>query len=119
MERFSCSITNANLNACNNLNKTGGFCNKAATDPSRRKAPFRIENQIGFTIGGPLHLPRFGEGGRSIYSGRDRTFFFGSYQRWSDRQLGSGFTLVGAPTAGGPAGTSGCGRKSPTGPGAA
>jgi len=92
---------NANLNACNNLNKTGGFCNKNATDPSLRKAPFRIENQIGFTIGGPLHLPRFGEGGRSIYSGRDRTFFFGSYQRWSDRQLGSGFTLVGAPTAAG------------------
>jgi hypothetical protein len=92
---------NANLNACNNLNKTGGFCNPNATDPSQRKAPFRIENQIGFTIGGPLHLPRFGEGGRSIYSGRDRTFFFGSYQRWSDRQLGSGFTLVGAPTLAG------------------
>jgi hypothetical protein len=90
-----------NLNACSNLNKTGGFCNKNATDPSLRKAPFRIENQIGFTVGGPLHLPRFGEGGPSIYSGKDRTFFFGSYQRWSDRQLGSGFTLVGAPTEAG------------------
>ncbi|MGH9871532.1 MAG: carboxypeptidase regulatory-like domain-containing protein [Pyrinomonadaceae bacterium] len=90
-----------NLNACNNLNKTGGFCKKTATDPSQRKAPFRIENQIGFTIGGPVYLPKFGEGGRSVYSGRDRTFFFGSYQRWSDRQLGSGFTLVGAPTEAG------------------
>lgn len=90
------------LNACNNLNKTGGFCSK----PGRpgfvsEKAPFRIENQIGFTIGGPLHLPRFGEGGPGYISGRDRTFFFGSYQRWSDRQLGSGFTLVGAPTEAG------------------
>jgi hypothetical protein len=90
-----------NLNACNNLNKTGGFCNKNATDESLRKAPFRIENQIGFTIGGPVYLPRFGVGGRSVISGRDRTFFFGSYQRWSDRQLGSGFTLVGAPTEAG------------------
>ncbi|HEV2830063.1 MAG TPA: carboxypeptidase regulatory-like domain-containing protein [Pyrinomonadaceae bacterium] len=90
-----------NLNACNNLNKTGGFCNKDATDPSKRKAPFRIENQIGFTIGGPVYLPKFGEGGRAVHSGRDRTFFFGSYQRWSDRQLGSGFTLVGAPTEAG------------------
>jgi hypothetical protein len=90
-----------NLNACNNLNKTGGFCNKTATDPSLQKAPFRIENQIGFTIGGPVYLPRFGEGGRSVISGRDRTFFFGSYQRWSDRLLGSGFTLVGAPTEAG------------------
>ncbi|MCA1632519.1 MAG: carboxypeptidase regulatory-like domain-containing protein [Acidobacteria bacterium] len=87
-----------NLNACSNLNKTGGFCNPNATDHSKTKAPFRIENQIGFTIGGPVHLPRFGEGGRSFFSGRDRTFFFGSYQRWSNRQLGSGFTLVGAPT---------------------
>jgi hypothetical protein len=32
---------------------------------------------------------------------RDKTFFFGSYQRWTDRQLGSGFTLNGAPTAAG------------------
>ena len=92
---------NNNLNACSNLNKTGGFCNPAATDHSKTKAPFRIENQIGFTIGGPVHIPRFGEGGRSFFSGRDRTFFFGSYQRWSNRQIGSGFTLVGAPTEAG------------------
>lgn len=87
------------LNACNNLNKAGGFCvpgTPAAGQTNKR--PFRIENQIGFTIGGPLHLPRFGEGGASYINGRDRTFFFGSYQRWSDRQLGSGFTLIGAPT---------------------
>ncbi|HEX9425020.1 MAG TPA: carboxypeptidase-like regulatory domain-containing protein [Pyrinomonadaceae bacterium] len=90
------------LNACNNLNKAGGFCVKGTPGPGQtNKRPFRIENQIGFTIGGPLHLPRFGEGGRSYISGRDRTFFFGSYQRWSDRQLGSGFTLVGAPTEAG------------------
>jgi len=87
------------LNACSNTDKRAGFCNENATDPSRQHAPFRIENQIGGTLGGPLHLPRFGEGGPAIISGRDRTFFFGSYQRWSDRQLGSGTTLNGAPTA--------------------
>src|SRR5213594_3301630 len=47
------------------------------------KAPFRIENQIGATAGGPIV--------------KNRTFFFGSYQRWADRRLGSGFTLDGAP----------------------
>lgn len=87
------------LNACSNTDKRAGFCNANATNPSRRHAPFRIENQIGGTLGGPLHLPRFGEGGPTHISGRDRTFFFGSYQRWSDRQLGSGTTLNGAPTA--------------------
>jgi hypothetical protein len=86
------------LNACSNTDKRAGFCNPNATNQSQRHAPFRIENQIGGTLGGPLHLPRFGEGGRSYISGRDRTFFFGSYQRWSDRQLGSGTTLNGAPT---------------------
>ena len=70
-------------------------------DPSRRKAPFRVENQLGGTIGGPLHLPRFGEGGPSWISGRDRTFFFFSLQRWWDRQLGIGQALNGAPTAAG------------------
>ncbi|HEV8426754.1 MAG TPA: TonB-dependent receptor [Pyrinomonadaceae bacterium] len=87
------------LNACSNTDKRAGFCNPNATNLSRRHAPFRIENQIGGTFGGPLHLPRFGEGGPSYISGADRTFFFGSYQRWSDRQLGSGTTLNGAPTA--------------------
>lgn len=87
------------LNACSNNDKRAGFCNPDSTNPSRRHAPFRIENQIGGTIGGPLHLPRFGEGGPTHISGTNRTFFFGSYQRWSDRQLGSGMTLNGAPTA--------------------
>ena len=89
------------LNACSNVQKAGanGFCNPNATDPARRKAPFRIENQLGGTIGGPLHLPRFGEGGPSYVSGTDRTFFFLAVQRWWDRQLGIGQALNGAPTA--------------------
>ncbi|HKO42527.1 MAG TPA: TonB-dependent receptor [Pyrinomonadaceae bacterium] len=32
--------------------------------------------QYGGSLGGPVILPRFGEGGRSTYSGRDRLFFF-------------------------------------------
>jgi hypothetical protein len=87
------------LNACSNTDKRAGFCNADAPSPSRQHAPFRIENQIGGTFGGPLILPRFGEGGASTIDGHDRTFFFTSYQRWSDRQLGSGTTLNGAPTA--------------------
>jgi hypothetical protein len=65
---------NEGLNSRSNLDKRAG----------RTEAPFREENQWGGTLGGPIF--------------RDRTFFFGSYQRWTDRQLGSGFTLSGAPT---------------------
>jgi hypothetical protein len=48
------------------------------------KAPYRVENQLGGTLGGPV-VP-------------GQTFFFGSYQRWTDRRTGSGFTLNGAPS---------------------
>jgi TonB-dependent Receptor Plug Domain len=98
---------NEHLNACNNLDKvaTGaptGFCNKDAASDARKRAPRRNENQVGFTFGGPLTLPVFGEGGdRRVWKGTDKTFIFGDYQRWSDRSLVSGPTLNGAPTAAG------------------
>lgn len=92
---------NQYLNACSNLDKRAGFCNPNATLAENKNAPRRLENQIGFTFGGPLNIPRFGEGVPYFYNGKDRTFFFGDYQRWSDRALGSGFTLRGAPSAAG------------------
>src|ERR1044072_2547646 len=75
------------LNACSNLDKNAGYCNPASTDPSKTHAPFRIENQTGGTIGGPIL--------------KDKLFFFASVQRWWDRQLGSGVTIVGVPTEAG------------------
>src|SRR5258705_6133017 len=98
---------NEHLNACNNLDKvaTGaptGFCNNDAASDARKRAPRRNENQIGFTFGGPLTLPVFGDGGdRHVWKGTNRTFIFVDYQRWSDRSLVSGPTLNGAPTAAG------------------
>ncbi|MFN6963796.1 MAG: carboxypeptidase regulatory-like domain-containing protein [Pyrinomonadaceae bacterium] len=91
---------NEHLNSCSNLDKAAGFCNKLATVESRKRAPRRLENQIGFTVGGPVWLPWLGDGNDPyIWKGKDKTFFFVDYQRWSDRALGSGFTLNGAPTA--------------------
>ena len=58
------------LNALTNVEKRNGL-----TRPGRF-----VRNQFGFAIGGPVHLPRFGEGGPSIISGRDRTFFFTAFQ---------------------------------------
>lgn len=95
---------NNHFNSCSNQDKAGrpgGFCNPTATRDVQQGAPFRLENQIGGTFGGPLYLPRFGEGGSPVVGGKDKTWFFGSLQRWTDRQLGSGFTLSGAPTEAG------------------
>jgi hypothetical protein len=38
------------------------------------------QKQFGGTLGGPLYLPRFGEGGRSTFGGRDKAFFFVAYE---------------------------------------
>ncbi|MGH9661771.1 MAG: carboxypeptidase regulatory-like domain-containing protein [Bryobacteraceae bacterium] len=62
------------LNSRSNLDKAARFTS----------APFRIENQFGGTVGGPVI--------------KDKTFFFVSLQRWTDRRIGSGSTINGAPT---------------------
>jgi outer membrane receptor protein involved in Fe transport len=49
-------------------------------------------NDYGFTVGGPIIMPRFGEGGASTYNGRDRSFFFYS-QEW--RKIRGTNTAVG------------------------
>ncbi len=55
-------------------------------------APFK-RNQFGFNIGGPVNLPHFGEGGPVFsYKGKNRTFFFFSYEGLRQRQ---GLTLSG------------------------
>ncbi|HMV86371.1 MAG TPA: carboxypeptidase regulatory-like domain-containing protein [Blastocatellia bacterium] len=84
---------NNRLNACSNLEKAanpGGACRgvvNGVVRGTRDGAPLRIENQFGGTLGGPII--------------KDKTFFFGSYQRWTDRQLLAGFTIAGAPTEAG------------------
>jgi len=49
------------------------------------KAPWRVENQFAGTVGGKII--------------KDRTFFFASGLRWTDRQFQSGTSITGAPTA--------------------
>jgi len=39
------------------------------------------QKQFGGSIGGPFFIPRFGEGGDSYFGGRDKTFFFASYEQ--------------------------------------
>ncbi len=55
------------------------------------KPPFK-RNQFGFNVGGPLNLPHFGEGGPIFsYKGKNKTFFFFSYEGLRQRQ---GLTLT-------------------------
>jgi len=72
------------------LDATDWFANAKATG----KPPMR-QNDFGFVLGGPVLLPRFGEGGRQPgYDGRNRTFFFFSYEGLRLRQPVVGITEV-------------------------
>jgi hypothetical protein len=51
----------------------------------------------GGNIGGPLYLPRFGEGGKPYHSLRDRVFFFVGYERYY-QQVDEGSAKFRVPT---------------------
>ena len=48
--------------------------------------PILRQHFYGFDVGGPIVLPRFGEGGKSTISGKDRAFFFFSYEAFRQSQ---------------------------------
>ena len=47
---------------------------------NRQPKPPMRQNDFGGTFGGPIFLPNIGDGGPLWYNGRDRTFFFFSYE---------------------------------------
>ena len=61
-----------------------------------KRPPLR-QNDFGGVLGGPVLLPRFGEGGHQpFYNGRNKTFFFLSYEGL--RLLNPSFTLTNVPS---------------------
>ncbi len=70
---------NRYLNALDTLQKNAGITRDPADgDQFMPRSDFF---RGGANLGGPLHLPRFGQGGPSLINGKDRLFFFGSYER--------------------------------------
>src|SRR6185295_14434498 len=81
----------------------GRFLSAAASrfDDGNVLIPNYITHNFGGIVGGPVFLPRFGEGGSSVYDGRNRTFFFFNYegQRNSTPSTTNDFPFVTVPTA--------------------
>lgn len=71
-------VRNERLNANAFLNNRTSPVGRDAEGKAKRP-PFRYNN-FGWTLGGPIYFPRFGEGGPSLYSGKNRTFFFFSQE---------------------------------------
>src|SRR4051794_1355798 len=65
---------------------------------NRLTKPALRQNDFGFVLGGPVLLPRFGEGGPLIgYNGRNKSFFFFSYEGLRLRQPQTENRVVLAP----------------------
>ncbi|HJX89543.1 MAG TPA: carboxypeptidase regulatory-like domain-containing protein [Pyrinomonadaceae bacterium] len=87
-------MQNRHLNAIDNLQTLAGI--------TRDTQPRFDQNRYGFNIGGPLYIPRFGEGGPHTYpwSGKNKLFFFFQFEQSGLGQAASPGN-VSAPTADG------------------
>lgn len=74
----------------NAFNPYGGI----DTPPQRVSNRFR---QFGGSLGGPLYLPRFGEGGPTTIGGRNRLFFFFSTEILRNNSTDTGTEFVETP----------------------
>ena len=63
---------------------------KARQNPANYAAPHLVRNEFGASVGGPIRVPK-------VYNGKDKTFFFFAYERFSLRQASN--ELVTVPTA--------------------
>ena len=77
------------------LDATDWFVN---ANPVLQKPPLR-QNNFGAVLGGPMLLPHFGEGGPAFYNGKNRVFFFFSYEGLRLRQPLVGISDVPSITA--------------------
>ena len=77
----------------NNALNANSFTNNQNNIPIARDH----RHDFGGNIGGPIYLPRFGEGGKSYWSGRNRAFFF--FNMESYRNAEGENVLLSVPTA--------------------
>lgn len=62
---------------------------RARQNPANFAAPHLVRNEFGASVGGPVYFPK-------LYNGRNKTFFFFAYERYSLRQDSN--QLVRVPT---------------------
>ena len=89
---------NRYLNALDTIQKNAGVTrNRSDGDLFMPRSDYF---RGGYNIGGPVQLPHFGEGGPMLISGRDKLFFFTSYERIQTGSAASAGGIV-TPTAAG------------------
>lgn len=93
---------NRHLNALDTLQKNAGVtrCTTLGDDSCLPRSDY---GRFGFNVGGPMYLPRFGEGGSPVIGGKDKLFFFAGYERLQTGDA-AGAGAIQTPTAAGFAG---------------
>ncbi len=86
------------FNANSYFNKAQGRIGDPVTGIERNPRNFYRYNYQGYNIGGPVYLPRFGEGGKSILNTKDKLFFFWA-QEWQQQLIPQGARQSRVPTA--------------------
>ncbi len=76
----------------NNALNANSFVNNSQGIPINRDH----EHDFGGNVGGPIYLPRFGEGGKGYWSGKNRAFFFFNMESYRFAQGEN--TFVSVPT---------------------
>ncbi|MET0623037.1 MAG: TonB-dependent receptor, partial [Pyrinomonadaceae bacterium] len=72
----------------------------ASAKPTNNPNPGNfVQHNYGGVIGGPIFLPNFGEGGPTYWSGRNKSFFFFSYNKQKGGRPIPEFGFVTVPTA--------------------
>src|SRR5258707_10841565 len=83
--RSTGGIVNAVTKSGTNDFHGGGFFVGRSTRLSGKNRFLQIaaptQQQFGGSVGGPLPIPHFGEGGKSYYGGKDKSFFFVAYEQ--------------------------------------
>ncbi|HEY9436252.1 MAG TPA: carboxypeptidase regulatory-like domain-containing protein [Blastocatellia bacterium] len=93
------NFRNRHLNALDNQDILKGIkrCYTIGDDTCMPRSDFA---RVGFNIGGPLYLPRFGLGGKSTLGGKDKLFFFAGYERLQTGDA-AGAAAIQTPTGAG------------------
>ncbi len=68
--------------------------NRTLTKLDGNPRPLDRQRNYGFSVGGPIILPAFNEGGPFVYNGRNKSFFFFNYEAYRIKQTESVITTV-------------------------
>lgn len=85
-QRFNATQSTTNGAYWGNIYNAEASGNTALAEQLRAqpRQPSGRSNTYAVNIGGPIYLPSFGEGGPSFFSGKDKLFFFFSYNGYKE-----------------------------------